>query len=42
VVAAPLAGFAVSRIKPRPLMLAVGTLVVLISSYQAARIFGWL
>lgn len=41
-VGAPLAGFAVSRIKPRPLTLAVGTLVLLISAYQAARLFGWL
>ncbi len=42
VIAAPIAGFAVARIRPRPLMLAVGVLVLLISSYQAARLVGWL
>jgi hypothetical protein len=39
VLAAPVGGWAVKRVSARALMLAVGTLIVVLSVYQLARIF---
>ena len=38
-IAAPLGGWAVKRIPPRPLMIAVGCLVIALSLWQLARAF---
>lgn len=42
VIAAPFAGFTLKRIPTRPLMAAVGVLVITLASLMIARIFGWM
>lgn len=41
VIAAPFAGFTLKRIPTRPLMAAVGLLVIVLAGLMIARIFGW-
>lgn len=40
--AAPIAGIAVKHVQPRPLTIAVGLVVMITTSFQAAKLFGWI